>query len=93
MHIQFTHEQHLECNICARVLNGRGSLRYHLSTFHDLNNDDNREQPLFSCEVCEKTFNNAAAVRMHKKYVHASERIECELCGKHYKFQYLKTHM
>ncbi|XP_053685533.1 transcription factor grauzone-like [Sabethes cyaneus] len=83
-----TPEQKLQCPTCNKWLVGRLGYQRHMRYIH------NESGQSFVCDVCNQTYPNSRALRIHKNEVHVDSVFNCTICGKNFKrSRSLKEHM
>lgn len=60
-----------KCHICHRVYMNRSNLKRHLNSVHTLK--------IFSCVVCNQTFETLRQLTYHKK---THQKLVCDFCGR-----------
>ena len=90
-----TGEKPFKCNHCNKAYPYSSSLKHHLK-IHSGDKLLNREQELFTCQICCKTFNKSHNLNLHEKRNHLSnEKLQglhkCEICSNVFRTsEYLK---
>ncbi|GAB1860443.1 Zinc finger protein 91 [Camponotus japonicus] len=78
----------LPCIYCGRRFMDKTSLAKHEES-HMPN-----EQRKYTCDICQKTFNHATDLSMHKKYHDPDKKFDCEVCGREFnRLNNLQRHM
>ena len=87
-----------ECKLCYRMFESRSNMSTHQKQFHPediihLNRDIQRNEQIFSCTSCNKSFLSEHLLKYHTNKQHSKE-YHCKLC--YYDFKYkrnLKDHI
>ncbi|XP_053680978.1 zinc finger protein 59-like [Anopheles nili] len=83
-HIESKHERKLfPCKICGVKYRWQKGLQRHMSSHKGM-------ALKHSCKVCGKSFSVPHKLK-HHMMLHTGDRIECDLCGKGYRFNYMLT--
>ena len=66
-----------KCKLCEKSYHQSGSLKRHVSSFHEKRKDHN-------CNSCGKSFNQSSDLKTHFKFVHetVTKNNKCESCEK-----------
>ena len=62
-----------ECEICGKRMVNKFSLKYHISTIHEMAKN-------YFCYLCGRGFGNKSNLRSHL-ISHSTENVSCEICG------------
>jgi len=94
-HVAIVHNvEEVACHICGNVFKHKYYLRAHINYVHVSTNLDNHINWLM-CDICCKSFKNAANLFSHKKHVHEYEHgLFCSICSASAKNKYaLRKHV
>lgn len=80
-HINFS--RYVTCKHCNKLIK-ESYLHTHMKKVHF-----NGKSQSVNCDICNKTFKNKEAVRVHKVTVHIDCAIPCNLCDKKFKNKYI----
>lgn len=65
------------CHICNVTLSSNQSFNYHNHAFHS-----NKPKPVFSCQLCPRTFPQPNFLKSHLRSHKEKNIFECDICGK-----------
>uniref|UniRef100_A0A182JCN0 C2H2-type domain-containing protein n=1 Tax=Anopheles atroparvus TaxID=41427 RepID=A0A182JCN0_ANOAO len=83
------HQGALRCHLCDKTFTARSSVVNHIATMHPSYDSGNGS---YDCDECDSTFLNKLQLRLHKKR-HKLTSIECSLCGKTVRSDYIQQHI